>query len=52
MKKIRFSIVVPVYKVEKYIRRCLDSLVNQRFGSIEILLVDDGSPDACVSCRI
>lgn len=47
MKKLRFSIVVPVYKVEKYIRRCLNSLINQTFRSIEILLVDDGSPDAC-----
>ena len=38
------SIIVPVYKVEKYIRICLDSLVNQSLKDIEIILVDDGSP--------
>ena len=39
------SIIVPMYKVEKYIERCLDSLVNQTFQDIEIICVDDGSPD-------
>ena len=43
------SIIVPVYKVEKYIHRCVDSLVNQTLQSIEIVLVDDGSPDNCPS---
>lgn len=43
------SIIVPVYKVEKYIYRCVDSLVNQSLQSIEIVLVDDGSPDNCPS---
>lgn len=42
-----FSIVVPVYKVEKYLDRCVYSLVSQTFESIEIILVDDGSPDNC-----
>ncbi len=41
----KVSVVVPVYKAEKYLTRCLDSLVNQTFTNIEILLIDDGSPD-------
>lgn len=41
------SIIVPVFKVEKYINRCVESLVNQTFRDIEIILVDDGSPDNC-----
>lgn len=41
------SIVVPVYKVEKYLRRCVNSLTNQTLSDIEIILVDDGSPDKC-----
>lgn len=40
------SIIVPVYNVEKYIRRCIDSLITQTFKSIEILLIDDGSKDS------
>ena len=39
------SIIVPAYKVEKYIRRCLDSLVNQTYQNLQIILIDDGSPD-------
>jgi len=42
-----FSIVVPVYKVEDYMRQCVDSLLAQDFDSFEIILVDDGSPDGC-----
>lgn len=41
------SIIIPVYKVEKYIRRCLDSVSHQTYQNIEVLLVDDGSPDKC-----
>ena len=41
------SVVVPVYKVEKYIHRCVDSILNQTFSDFELILVDDGSPDNC-----
>ncbi len=41
------SIVVPVYKVEQYLDRCVESLINQTEKDIEIILVDDGSPDNC-----
>lgn len=41
------SIVVPIYKVEKYLSRCVQSLLNQTLKDIEIILVDDGSPDKC-----
>lgn len=44
---IKFSIIVPVYGVEKYLRVCLDSLAMQAFSSYEVILVDDGSPDDC-----
>lgn len=41
------SIIVPVYKVEKYLQRCVDSIRNQTYKNLEIILVDDGSPDKC-----
>lgn len=41
------TVIVPVYKVELYLRRCLDSIVNQTYKNLEIILVDDGSPDNC-----
>lgn len=43
----KISIIVPVYKVEKYIHKCIDSILNQTFKDFEIILVDDGSPDNC-----
>ena len=39
------SIIVPVYKAEPFLRKCLDSLINQTYKDIEIILIDDGSPD-------
>lgn len=42
-----FSIIVPVYNVENYLNACVQSLINQTFSDIEIILVDDGSPDNC-----
>lgn len=44
---VEISIIVPVYKVEKYLSRCVNSLVAQTCKNIEIILVDDGSPDQC-----
>ena len=41
------SIIVPVYKVEQYLDRCVQSIVNQTYKNLEIILVDDGSPDNC-----
>ena len=41
------SVIVPVYKVEKYLRGCVDSILNQSYTDFELLLVDDGSPDGC-----
>lgn len=41
------SIIVPVYKVEPYLRQCVDSILNQTYRDLEILLIDDGSPDCC-----
>jgi len=41
------SIIVPVYKVEKYLSKCIDSIVRQTYKDLEIILVDDGSPDSC-----
>jgi glycosyltransferase involved in cell wall biosynthesis len=47
MSDALLSVVVPIYNVEKYLRRCLDSIVNQTYKNLEIILVDDGSPDGC-----
>lgn len=47
MSNPKISIIVPVYKVEKYLDRCIESIVNQTYKSLEIILVDDGSPDNC-----
>lgn len=41
------SVIVPIYKVEKYLDRCVGSIVNQTYMNLEIILIDDGSPDNC-----
>ena len=47
MKQPLVSVIVPIYKVEPYLRWCLDSIVKQTYTNLEIILVDDGSPDGC-----
>lgn len=47
MKQPKVSIIVPVYKVEKYLVQCLDSIVGQTLKDIEIIIVDEGDKDAC-----
>ena len=42
-----FSVIVPVYRVEKYLPACIESVLNQTFGDFELILVDDGSVDRC-----
>lgn len=44
-ESIKISVIIPIYNVEKYLKRCLNSVVNQSYKNIEIILVDDGSPD-------
>lgn len=41
------SIIVPIYKVEAYIHKCVNSILNQTFKNFELILVEDGSPDKC-----
>lgn len=41
------SVIVPVYKVERFLPACIDSLLTQTFADFELILVDDGSPDGC-----
>ena len=45
MEKHKISVIIPVYKVEEYLPKCLDSVINQTYKNIEIILVNDGSPD-------
>lgn len=47
MSEPLISVIVPIYKVEKLLPRCVDSLLNQTWKQLEIILVDDGSPDGC-----
>ena len=43
----KVSVIIPIYNVEPYLRQCLDSVVNQSYKNLEIILIDDGSPDNC-----
>ena len=47
MQNSLISIIVPIYKVEKYLNQCIKSIVNQTYSNLQIILVDDGSPDSC-----
>ncbi len=55
------SVIVPIYNVEKYLVKCIESIINQQYKQLEILLIDDGSTDGCsqicdefekIDCRI
>ena len=47
MAEPTISIIVPVYKTEAYLEKCVDSILAQTFRDFELLLIDDGSPDNC-----
>ena len=44
-EKVKISVIVPIYNGEKYLKKCLDSIVNQTFKEFELILVNDGSTD-------
>ena len=44
---MNISVIIPIYKVEEYLPKCIESIINQKYKNLEIILVDDGSPDNC-----
>ena len=47
MKQVKISVIIPVYNTEKYLKKCISSVLGQDYPDIEIILVDDGSTDNC-----
>ena len=47
MNTVLISVIIPVYKVEQYLEKCIESVCSQTYENLEIILVDDGSPDSC-----
>lgn len=45
MRNNFISVIVPIYNVEKYLKKCIESIINQTYKNLEIILVDDGSTD-------
>lgn len=45
---LKLSVIIPIYKVEKFLNQCIDSLLSQTYSNLEIILVNDGSPDRCL----
>ena len=46
-KKGAISVIVPIYGVERYLEECIESILSQTYPALEVILVDDGSPDRC-----
>ena len=44
---MKLAVIVPVYKVEPYLRQCIESILSQSYQDLKVILVDDGSPDSC-----
>ena len=44
---VKLSVIIPIYSAEKFISKCVDSVLSQNYSNMEIILVDDGSPDNC-----